>query len=231
MIKLNKPIIGIVSQSYGFDDDALFKDRYYILDNYPKCLVECDAIPIGIVFNNLQVIPENLKICDGFLLTGGIRIDNYHLQIIDYAIKNKIPILGICCGMQAMAMYSLKEQTESNVLSKINSLLSHDSKGSKQDKGRKAHKIKIIDEDSWLYKLFQQKVIEVNSYHNYQINNVGSNFKITALSEDGIIEAIEYNNNNQFVLGVQWHPELLREQQVILKKFISEARKYHENKY
>lgn len=228
---MKKPIIGIIAQSQGFKDNSVFIDRYYILDNYSKIINKYSGIPIGIIFDELKVIPESLSICDAFLLTGGIRIDNYHLEIIDFAIKNKIPILGICCGMQAMAMYSLNEKKEANVLTKINSSIEHDYSITKENKNLLAHDIYLTNNDNWLYKIYQKDIIPVNSYHNFKVSQVGKKFEIIAKSLDNIIEAIEYKDKSQFVLGVQWHPELLEDEDKIIKIFMKEAKKYHENKY
>ena len=53
------------------------------------------------------------------------------------------------------------------------------------------------------HKFDRHGVIKVNSFHHQAIKNVAKYFKVIATSEDGIIEAIEYNN----IIGVQWHPE------------------------
>lgn len=160
------------------------------------------------------------------MLTGGIRIDKYHLKIIDYAIKNNIPILGICCGMQAMAMYSLNNFNEIKVLEKIDSTINHNGTAARNSL---VHQVKI-KQDSWLFKIFDKTEIEVNSYHNFKVKKIGKNFDIIAKSKDNIIEAIEYKNKDQFVLGVQWHPELLSNHSIIFQEFIRQARKYNENK-
>ena len=62
-----------------------------------------------------------------------------------------------------------------------------------------------IDESSFLYNVYKKDKIEVNSYHNQAINRLADGFRVTAISEDGIIEGIERDN----IVAVQWHPEVL----------------------
>ena len=60
-----------------------------------------------------------------------------------------------------------------------------------------------IEEDSFVHSLYGSKT-EVNSIHHQAINKVADGFKVTAVAEDGNIEAIEKGN----LIGVQWHPEV-----------------------
>ena len=75
-----------------------------------------------------------------------------------------------------------------------------------------------------LSKIINQDIIDVNSQHRYHITKV-NNFKVSAYSEDGLIEAIELPNK-KFVMGVQWHPEKMIKYDEyankIFEKFISE---------
>jgi putative glutamine amidotransferase len=64
--------------------------------------------------------------------------------------------------------------------------------------------------DSTLYNILQMEEIRVNSYHHQAVKETGQGFKVAALSKDGIIEAIE-SVNHSFILGVQWHPEIMIE--------------------
>lgn len=63
-----------------------------------------------------------------------------------------------------------------------------------------------IDKDTLLYEIIGKEIIEVNSLHSFCIPN--TKLHISARSDDSIIEAIE-DKNKTFFLGVQWHPELL----------------------
>ena len=77
-----------------------------------------------------------------------------------------------------------------------------------------------IDKDSKLYKIFGQEKIEVNSVHNNTITEVGKMFKVSIKSEDGLIEGIENIDDNNFIVGVQFHPEILPQFNNLFKEFI-----------
>ena len=72
-----------------------------------------------------------------------------------------------------------------------------------------------IKQGSFLEKCYNTNKIEVNSFHHQAINKVADNFRVVATSEDGVVEAIEYEN----ILGVQWHPEQMRDVEFFRKYF------------
>ncbi|MBQ6283142.1 MAG: gamma-glutamyl-gamma-aminobutyrate hydrolase family protein [Bacilli bacterium] len=144
-----------------------------------KAIIKCGGNPILILPSNR--LKDILKICDGIVMPGGTDIYDYDKYICNYAIENDIPLFGICLGMQIMVnTIELNIKNHNNVTHKITTI-----KGSIIGK---------IIGNSY-----------VNSRHNYHVVDVG-NYKVTAYSDDGIIEAIEYPNK-KFNIGVQWHPE------------------------
>ena len=144
-----------------------------------KAIIKCGGNPILILPSNR--LKDILKICDGIVMPGGTDIYDYDKYICNYAIENDIPLFGICLGMQIMVnTIELNTKNHNNVTHKITTI-----KGSIIGK---------IIGNSY-----------VNSRHNYHAVDVG-NYKVTAYSDDGIIEAIEYPNK-KFNVGVQWHPE------------------------
>ncbi len=221
---MKKPIIGIICQPFGWQDNSVFTNRYYILDNYSQVIMKNGGIPIGIIMNDLELIEDSLKLCDGFLITGGIAIKDYHLKVIDYALKNNKPLLGICMGMQALALYSLAENKEEKGLMLIPQKHIHNDEITQETKQKTIHKVNIIKKNSHLYQIFKKDQLEVNSFHNYQVKKVGKNFEIVGKSTDGIIEIIEHIDKNKFIVGVQWHPELLDSMQPLIKTFIEKSR-------
>lgn len=134
--------------------------------------------------------------------------DNLDFELIKVFNEKNKPILGICAGMQVINVFfggSLYQN-----------ILNH-----KDENTMKMHDIKI-EKDSLLYKCYSDTKVNVNSYHHQSIKKVANNFKVTAISLDGIIEAIEYKN----ILGVQWHPEKMNNKE-FFKKYVEE---YFNNK-
>lgn len=186
-IFLSKPIIGIVARKI----DNIYK----VNKNIVKKIVKNGGIPILILPTNFNDLLDILNICDGIIAPGGTDIYDYDRYILDYAIKNDVPILGICLGMQIMEeKYMSKTKTlhqgiNHNIITKKESIVGN-----------------TIGN------------IIVNSRHNECITDT-DNYEITAKSSDGCIEAIEHKYN-KFNVGVQWHPEDLDDDN-LFKVFIS----------
>ena len=123
--------IGILPTTKLYEDDNPYNDIYTFNNVYIKKIYESGAIPIGILLNDGILDYNTLDMCDGFLIGGGKKIESYYLEIIDYAIKNNKPLLGICLGMQSIGVYSfietlLKEEnlslTKDNFISKFSKI-------------------------------------------------------------------------------------------------------------
>jgi len=103
-----------------------------------------------------------------------------------------IPVLGICRGMQVLAT-----AYGGRVCDHIDG---HDLKKHER------HDVAIL-ENSRLSRVISRRIYEVNSLHHQAVTDVGYGMVVSALSEDGIIEAMEHEKKPHF--GVQWHPEKL----------------------
>ncbi len=119
--------------------------------------------------------------------------DEYSLdaKLIDWFVKNNKPILGICGGLQAINVYlggNLKEIDESI----------HSNPMSRN------HKISI-EKNSFVYDVFNSDFAEVNSYHYWAIDKLAPGLRTVAVSDDGVIEAVEWKEKRIF--ATQWHPE------------------------
>lgn len=150
-----------------------------------------------------------LKEVSGILLPGGDCVGPLDFFLIKYAIDNKLKLLGICQGMQSMALYG-----SSDKLVEIGNL-EH-----KKEEGY-VHSVSFCN--SKLKNIYEKEVIRVNSHHLQTINNSYC-FRIVGRSDDELIEAIE-SNNNIFQIGVQWHPERMLEYDVnscnLFKEFVN----------
>lgn len=139
-------------------------------------------------------------------------------QIIEQALQKNIPILGICGGMQELAIYG-GYKAHKSISQGINVEVGLRHKSGNQ------HSF-LIEKDSLLEKILKKPVTIVNSYHSegmFQEPILKNCIKVAAKSEDGIIEAV-YSDEHKFVLGVQPHPEMdfddNKESKEIFKAFV-----------
>jgi len=215
----NKPIIGIVGRYDITTEDYNVMCCY---ENIRRSVIKKGGIPILILPNQdidyesisshdidkLTIEQKNdliriIDMCNGILMPGSYRLFEYDKFIYEYSLNKNIPILGICGGMQLMALVDNPLSRSNEIIVKNNTKINHFQRGEKY-----VHKINIT-KDSLLYKILNKEEIEVNSRHNYHIEKT-KDLKISAYSEDGLVEAIEYSNK-KFVLGIEWHPESMLE--------------------
>lgn len=129
--------------------------------------------------------------------------DTFELALIKEAIKQNKPIFAVCRGMQLINV-ALGGTLYQDLSLYPEWKVKHGQQPTQLQFA--THGIQI-EKDSILYQLFGEKY-RVNSYHHQAINRLASSLKVTALSSDGIAEAIESADMSHKLLGVQWHPEL-----------------------
>lgn len=175
------PVIGIIERVSLSDSGRLINITYQSLE---ESIIKSGGLPIGI---SNKYIDKFLSLCDGFILQGGSDLDPLNIPIIKKINELNIPLLGICLGMQEMAISY--QGNEINIPNHQNTY----------------HEI-YIDKNSLLYKITNKTNLKVNSRHKSAIEN--TSLKISAKSKDNIIEAIE-DSDKLFFLGLQYHPENL----------------------
>lgn len=186
--------IGIIGRKN--DDKITFNKE--IIDVIKKY----DFIPLGIIVdfennsdNEFIKTKPLIDLCSGIILQGGSDYYDIDIIITKYLHKNNIPTLGICLGMQTMAMAFNGNMGDIN--------------NHKSDK-LYVHSVNI-NKDSKLYDILKKDKIIVNSRHKSYIIN--TDLKVSG--QANIIEAIE-DNAKDFFIGVQWHPETLMDENSIL---------------
>lgn len=206
-------VIGIVGREEVIDNTkymAVTKNNMKYLDGM------CSYI--GLINYNNNFDTSVLDLVDGIIIQGGRDIYPYHFKILEYAISHNIPVLGICMGHQIIGLYSCGSYDPDD-------LIKVDGHYSLVDK----HNISIVN-DSLLYKLFGDN-IDVNSRHYFRLEEVRDPFNICAYSDDGIIEGIEYIDDEHFILGVQWHPEDMDNMSSLYNYFLKEVLIRKTNRY
>lgn len=221
---MTKPIIGIVGNIL-INNGPSFSgyERAYVNNDYVKAVIKAGGVPIILpIVDDEDFIIEQIKTVDGILITGGGDInpldygeepceklgyvlperDKFDFLVIKIASKLNKPILGICKGLQALNV--ALGGTLYQDLSYIDGCyIKH-----MQDTRSNAisHTVRIV-KNTKLHKIFGDKVI-TNSFHHQAVKDLAPDFKISALSKDGVVEGIE-KQGEDFIVGVQWHPEML----------------------
>jgi putative glutamine amidotransferase len=125
--------------------------------------------------------------------------DEVELRLIDEAIRNDMPILAICRGMQIFNVYH-----GGTLIQHLTPAAPHDPQT--EDKGAHAHEV-AVEPGTRLARIAGDARLQVNSRHHQAVSRLGEGLQISARAMgDGIIEGLE-RADRSFVVGVQWHPE------------------------
>ena len=129
--------------------------------------------------------------------------------LLEHAFAEQKPVLAICYGIQSMNVF-LGGTLIQDIPSELHTPIQHP--WSNRDKGAPEpfHTAKI-ESESRLRQLAGKDEVRVNSSHHQSILEPGRNLRITARALDGVIEAVEWTGDSNWVTGVQWHPERIVE--------------------
>ena len=225
-----QPLIGLSANYEGID--ATLRERYY------KQVVEAGGVPVIIPpVADTAVIINTLQHLDGLILTGGgdhnplwmgeepsPRLHNINrerdlaeLMLVRLAFNRQIPMLGICRGIQTLAI-ALGGKVEQDIEQQVKH--SQDA-----DRSEPTHSVSLV-KGSTLYNIYGSERIMVNSFHHQAVSQPSKRFRVIARSADNIIEAIE-SSEYKSILGVQWHPEWLEEDgQKIFRWLVEQASEF-----
>lgn len=230
-----KPVIGITS--------SIKKETFRVYSNvgyeYIEKVERAGGIPLEIpilVNSAIETLDNLVDSLDGIIFTGGDNIDSLWYgenplveQSIETKLRNeferalffvaknrRIPILGICRGSQLINVLQGGSLYQ-DISKQINTKIDHSGVGRKLEE--KQHLV-FLRKDSFLTRVYKKNELSVNSFHVQGIKELGENLKVTAKSEDGIPEAIEYKGDF-FMQGVQWHPEGLDDNLPLFEEFVS----------
>ncbi len=242
---MKRPVIGITG-NYA-DQTCTLAEGYY------QSVLKAGGIPViippryveeGDDCSDLTGVLDNI---DGIVFSGGgdpnpllfgeepvVQLhsitperDLQELKLVRMAYDRQIPMLGICKGIQMInaalggTLYQdIHSQKEGGVWVKHS-----------QDEDRRfpSHTVKV-ENGTLLHKLFGKDTLQVNSFHHQACKDIAPCLRLSAISPDGIIEAIE-SNEYKSILGVQWHPEtfVLRDSDEMMPIFhwlIGEAQEF-----
>jgi putative glutamine amidotransferase len=226
-----RPLIGI-TPGYAADRDRLYTARGYV-EGVNSAGGFAVLLPLLI---EPEMFDEVLDRFDGFLLSGGADIDaryygeenlksngeispyrdQYEIKLAGAAVECGKSVLAICRGIQVLNAAlggTLYQDIHTQI--KDRALLKH---WQEAPDWYPVHDVRL-EKDTLLESCFRAECVNVNSFHHQAVKDVGKGLKVTAASSDGIIEALEHESS-RFIVGVQWHPELMwKENREFLKLF------------
>lgn len=234
-----KPIIGVTAITNPEN-----KRVYEVECRYLESIIKSGGIP-QIIPTNIQLedCRQIIKTIDGLLIPGGMDVsplsygedphptvtysikqhDKIEIELVKLAREYDIPVIGICRGAQIINV-AFGGNLYQDIPSQYKNEICHNQVLSNSDET--THVI-TIEENSYIGRLLNKQVLEVNSIHHQAIRRVAEGFNVVARARDGIVEAIESIDGK--IIGFQWHPEKLfyvsEESQVLFKGFIERCRK------
>jgi len=215
------PLIGI---SGSIDKD---ETEHFIMRSYTSALLQAGAAPVLL---SPDMEGETLQACldrlDGVLLAGGNDVspvmygatpvqelgevnplrDRFEMRLVKEAIERRMPILGICRGIQSLNVAlggTLWQDLPSQFRTAEGGKPILHSQTSRACYN--SHEV-TIEEGTLLHKIAGDTVIWTNSFHHEAVEKPAPGLRITAHTADGVIEAVEHEEL-PYCIGVQWHPE------------------------
>ncbi|KAA3605026.1 MAG: gamma-glutamyl-gamma-aminobutyrate hydrolase family protein [Planctomycetota bacterium] len=236
----HRPIIGLTVELLQAPEYT-GRRRFQLFPEYLECLREAGAHPVLLPSDptseqQATEIPAILDLLDGLLLTGGDDPDlrllggpeplelckpipeaqqRSCLAYLQEAQRRKMPVLGICLGMQLMG------------LAEGAPFHQHLSQGG-HEKGAR-HGVQPIPGSLLADVLGSATRFEILSYHHQALADTGPGLLACGHADDGLLEAVEWPDH-PFGLGVQWHPERTpqsRSSRRLFSSFCRAAKIYH----
>lgn len=227
------PLIGItVGEVINFESGKAWTPTIYgQFHTYTDAVARAGGAPFVIpIVEDEATLRTLYEKCDGLLLSGGHdvdvvaeetdgaklqikfstspRRDKQEIQLLEWAVAEDKPVLGICRGCQLINV-TLGGTLYGHIPDALPTAANHEKSIHKKDFKHIAHRLTVTP-GSKLADILGTTEIDANTLHHQAIKDVGEGLVVTARAEDGVIEGIE-RPDKRFVIGVQSHPEALEE--------------------
>jgi putative glutamine amidotransferase len=245
---LKKAPLILISPNIEVKGDEFGDTSISLSETYQRAVVTAGGLPLALSgMASPELVAECVHRCDGVLFTGGDDInpklytkqlspklrktvkiergnrDLRELMLIDEVFRQRKPVFAICRGHQIMNV-ALGGSLVVDIAMQIPGALKH----RQMDKRSQiVHEARLTD-DSLLAKITGKRQLGVNSTHHQAVGRVAKPLRVTALSDDGIVEGLELKAEElhllPYFMTVQFHPERLAprypEHQALFNSFI-----------
>jgi putative glutamine amidotransferase len=228
----HRPLVGIPAQSLQAIDHIpeelppswVMNQRYY------EACAQAGAAPfmVPLLDQDAETLRALYEALDGVFLAGGVDVDpasygeerdelcgrtdlsrdRVELAFAKWALQDGKPLLGVCRGMQVVNV-ALGGTLVQDCGEQLSGGVKHDyfpGQGFARD--YLAHEVSVAA-GSRLRDALGADTVRVNSMHHQGVLRLGDGLRATAWAPDGLIEAVEAQDEGQFLVAVQWHPEVL----------------------
>ncbi|MEK0082136.1 gamma-glutamyl-gamma-aminobutyrate hydrolase family protein [Benzoatithermus flavus] len=233
-----RPIIGVTLDSEP--PGGYSKLPWYALrENYCDIVARAGGVPIALP-HEPDLARDYLDLIHGLVVTGGAfdidpalygagerhatvtlkeRRTRFEWAITEGALDRDLPILGICGGQQLLNVV-LGGTLIQHIPDAVPGCLAHEQPNPRTEPG---HDV-LVTPGTLLHRITGAVRLPVNSAHHQAAERVGPGIVVSAVAEDGVIEAIE-DPDRTFCLGVQWHPEyaISRGDTAVIEAFVAAA--------
>jgi putative glutamine amidotransferase len=213
-----RPLIGLTAdcdEREASDAEAM----YLLRRNYAGAVVRSGGIPVILPYD-VALAEAYVARLDGLIVTGGMfDIDpgrygavpaapvktrecrtDFEFALLNAALDAGLPVLGICNGMQLLAV-ALGGSLVQDIATEVQGALEH----MPALPPTLPHHAIRVEPGSMLARVTGRSSATVNSVHHQSVKESAA-YAVAATAPDGVIEAIEVPHRG-FCAGVQWHPE------------------------
>ena len=249
-----RPLIAVTTQTLqsidgipaGLPQSVVMNQRYYV------AIAQVGAVPclVPLFDDDEATLRELYERVDGILVPGGVDMDprtygeaphprlgnidpardRTEMLMAKWAVEDRKPFLGLCRGAQVLNVAqggSLWQDLDAQ----YDGAIKHDYfPNSGYERDYLAHEVNIVPQ-SRLHRATGVDTLNVNSMHHQGLKTLGRGLTATAVAPDGLVEAVELDDDSAFIVGVQWHPEVFEitdpNTRHLFQAFIAAAAEWH----
>ncbi len=228
MSRRGAPVIGItadISPAKRDSNGAAREATHFLPHRYCRAVEKAGGVALILpAMNSSAALTRLFDLVDGLLISGGdfdihpsyygetpvpglgvIKQERteFELNLTAAALKRDLPVLGLCGGEQAINVV-LDGTLYQDIRSQLPEAGNHQQSDKKETGG---HRI-VVHQRTRLREILRRQSVEVNTTHHQAVKVLGKGLIVNATADDGLIEGIE-SERHSFVMGLQWHPEVL----------------------